>query len=101
MYPAGQTDIGDAIKGVIMAYEELFEPIEVITHFKSGQIIPLRFLWNGRAYPVRRLHSSWKELFGTTRQIHFSVQSDSNDCFELLFDTGDFTWQLARVYLDG
>ncbi|RMG68059.1 MAG: hypothetical protein D6715_03325 [Calditrichaeota bacterium] len=84
-----------------MQYEELFEPIEVITYFREGKLIPLKFRWNGRVYPVRKIHGQWKENQGLARQYHFSVSSDGPDCFELIFDTGDFSWQLARVCLEG
>ncbi len=84
-----------------MHYEELFEPIEVITRFRDGKIIPLKFRWNGRIYPVKKVHGHWKEQQGYSQQHHFSVQSDGPDTFELLFDSADFTWQLARVCLDG
>ncbi|MGH1362077.1 MAG: hypothetical protein ACRBF0_00880 [Calditrichia bacterium] len=83
-----------------MAYEDVFETIEVITHFQRGKIIPLRFLWNGRAYPVKHIHSRWQERIGSTTQIHFSVRSETTDCFELIFDSADYSWQLARVFLD-
>lgn len=84
-----------------MPYEDIFESIEAITHFQNGKLVPLRFRWNGRVYRIKRVHSSWKEKIGSERQIHYSVLADSNDCFELLFDTGDFSWQIARVYLNG
>ncbi len=84
-----------------MAYEDLFEPIEVIVYFRKGRIIPLKFLWNDRPYVVKRVNARWKENLGAKEHIHFSVQSDGPDCFDLLFDTADYTWQLARVYLEG
>ncbi len=84
-----------------MTHEEIFDPIEVITHFQNGKINPLRFLWNGRTYKVTRVNGQWMERFGSTHQIHFSVQTDNSNCFELLFDNSDYSWQLARVYLEG
>lgn len=84
-----------------MHYEELFEPIEVITFFKNGQIIPLKFRWNGRVYKIKQVAGHWKENQGYAQQHHFSVQVEDSDCFELLFDGADFSWQLARVCLDG
>ncbi|HQU71059.1 MAG TPA: DUF6504 family protein [Calditrichia bacterium] len=84
-----------------MAYQDLFEPIEVITHFHDGTISPLRFRWNGRTYRIRQLSASWQERLGNHRHIHFSVRTDNSDCCELLFDTGDFSWQIARVYMNG
>lgn len=84
-----------------MHYEELFEPIEVIVLFQQGQIIPLKFRWNGRVYKIKQLNGCWKENQGYGRQYHFSAQVDGSDCFELLFDSSDFSWQLARVCLEG
>jgi Domain of unknown function (DUF6504) len=84
-----------------MHYENLFEPIEVVTYFREGKIIPLKFRWNGRIYIVRHVHGQWKERQGYAQQYHFSIRCDGIDCYELLFDTGDFSWQLARVCLEG
>ena len=84
-----------------MGYEEIFDAVEVITHFQDGHIRPLRFRWNGRVYPVKRVETQWREPAGSAQILHFSVQSESKDCFELTFDTSNFSWQLARVYLDG
>ncbi len=84
-----------------MHYEELCEPIEVIAYFQHGKIIPLKFRWNGRVYKVRQVNGQWKENQGYAQQLHFSVQVEDSDCFELVFDTADFSWQLARVCLEG
>ncbi|GAB4190833.1 MAG: hypothetical protein Kow00108_26200 [Calditrichia bacterium] len=84
-----------------MHFEDLFEPIEVLSHFKDGKLIPLRFKWNGRSYKIVRINGQWRTHQGYAQQYHFSVSSETPDCFELIFDTGDFTWQLARVCMDG
>jgi len=84
-----------------MHYEELFEPIEVIAYFQDGRVIPLKFRWNGRVYKIRQVHGQWKARNGESYQYHFSVRCESPDCFELIFDTGDFSWQVARVCLEG
>jgi len=84
-----------------MGYEDIFEPIEVVTHFKAGKIIPLRFLWNNRTYKVKTIHQQWSERLGTSLQIHFSIHTDDQNWVELIFDNADLTWQLARVYLEG
>ncbi|MEJ2635042.1 MAG: DUF6504 family protein [Calditrichia bacterium] len=84
-----------------MYYEDLFEPIEVITLFRNGKIIPLKFRWNGRVYKVKQVTGQWRESQGSVQNHHFSVQADGSDCFELLFNGADFSWKLARVCLDG
>ena len=84
-----------------MAYEEIQEPIEVITFFEQGKIHPLRFKWKGEVYKITRVNSRWSTQVGLGREYHFSVTANSPDCFELVFDTTDFNWQLAVVYLEG
>jgi hypothetical protein len=84
-----------------MAYEDIFEPIEVITFFQQGALHPLRFKWKGKVYKITRVNGTWSVQEGLSRQVHFSVTADTPDCFELIFDTADFNWQLARVCLEG
>ena len=84
-----------------MYFEDLFEPIEVITYFQNGKMTPLKFRWNGRVYRIRQVNGHWKEQQGYGQQYHFSVQAEGSDSFELLFDSSDFSWQLARVCLEG
>ncbi len=84
-----------------MVFEDIFEPIEVISHFKEGVIKPLRFKWNGRVYKIRRFNGHWTSHQGYYKQHHFSVVSDSSDYFELMFDSSNMDWQIARVCLDG
>jgi uncharacterized protein (DUF2235 family) len=84
-----------------MTFEDIFESIEVIGHFKDGNLKPLRFKWNGRVYKVRQLNGYWVSHQGYNKQHHFSVISDSSDYFEILFDSSDFGWQVARICMNG
>jgi hypothetical protein len=84
-----------------MIFEDIFEPVEVIAHFKGGKLHPLRFKWKGRVYKVFRIDGHWVSSQGYNKQHHFSVMADTSDRFELLFNGTYFDWQLARVCLDG
>lgn len=84
-----------------MAYQEIRDQIEVIVFFERGRLHPLRFRWNGRAYRIRRVNNSWSVQEGTSRRFHFSVTTNSTDCYELVLDVPDFKWELERVYLEG
>ncbi len=84
-----------------MVYEEIFEPIEVITFFENGHVRPLRFKWKGNVYRIRRVNGTWSTRDGDRYQVYFSVNAEGPDCFELVFNAGDFKWQLARVALEG
>ena len=84
-----------------MVYEDIFESIEVISLFKEGIIKPLRFKWNGRVYKISRINGHWVSPQGYNKQYHFSLIADSSDYFEIVLDTSNFEWQLARVCLEG
>jgi hypothetical protein len=84
-----------------MHFEDIFEPIEVITLFKEGHIKPLRFKWNGRVYKINRINGQWASPQGYNKQIHYSLIADSSDYFEIMLDTSNYEWQVARVCLEG
>lgn len=84
-----------------MVYEDVFEPVEVITLFQHGKIQPLRFRWNERAYKISKINGGWVSDEGINRYYHFSVMSDGPDCFELTFDSRNMSWELSRVCMDG
>lgn len=84
-----------------MAYEEIDEPVEVITFFQDGKLYPLRFKWQGQVYKITSVNSRWSERIGLGRKIHFSVSANTPDCYELIFDTEDLAWNLKCVFLEG
>ncbi len=84
-----------------MKYEDIFEDIEVIGHFKDDKLKPLRFKWSNRVYKIKQVNGGWANHRGYTKQYHFSVRADSSDYVELIFDDSNLTWQIARVGMDG
>jgi len=84
-----------------MSYQEIDEPIEVITFFEQGKLHPLRFRWKGEVYKIMKVNGSWSVQEGLNRKYHFSVTANTPDCFELAFDTVDFNWTLANIYMEG
>lgn len=84
-----------------MIYEEVFEPIDVITVFHNGALQPLRFKWKDAVYKVAKVQSQWTVPKGQGRAYHFAVSTGSPDSFEIIFDADDLQWQLARVAMDG
>ncbi len=84
-----------------IVFEEPNEPVEVLTHFENGRVHPLRFRWRGRVYKVEKVHGNWSQPKGLEREHHFAVSADNSDTFELVFDTTDFRWHVARVVTEG
>ena len=84
-----------------MTHEQINEPIEVITFFQNGNLHPLRFKWKSKVYKITKVNNHWSEKIGLGREVHFSINAGTSDCFELVFDTGSFRWQLAGLGLEG
>jgi hypothetical protein len=84
-----------------MIYEDVYDPVEVISLFRHGKIQPLRFRWNERVYKVSKINGGWVSDEGISRIYHFSVLSEGPDCFELTFDSRNMSWELTRVCMEG
>ena len=80
-----------------MQYEEIGEPIEVITYFHDGLLKPLRFRWQQRVYRITRLHGHWQSRTGAFPVHHFSVGTGGPDVYELQYSTDDQLWRLQRI----
>ena len=84
-----------------MVYEEVYEPIDVISVFQHGKMRPVKFKWNERVYKVDKINGGWVSDEGSNRYYHFSVAAGGPDCFELCFDLRNLSWELTRVCLEG
>jgi len=84
-----------------MIYEDVFEKIDVISLFRNGKLVPLKFKWNERTYSIRKINGSWVCDEGINRLYHYSVTSEGPDCFEIVFDSRNMSWELSRVCLEG
>jgi hypothetical protein len=84
-----------------MRYEDIGDPIEVITLFRDGALKPLKFRWKGRVYRISRVNGGWCSDEGATKFHHFSVMSDGPDVYELAYNSSDLNWELSRVCLVG
>ena len=84
-----------------MVYEEVFEPIDVITVFQNGGLQPLRFTWKDAIYRISKIQSCWAVTQAQGRAYNFAVSTGSPDSFEMIFNAADLKWKLARVSRDG
>ena len=79
--------------------EQLNEPIDVITKFAENKLTPVKFLWNGREYLVRKINLSYSTWEGRSKIYYFAV-SDSMNYFKLRFDSEKLSWTLLESYTD-
>jgi len=78
-------------------FESINEAVDVIVKFARQKVVPVKFRWRNREYPIHRLnllhsHHQGREL------IHvFSVSNDDH-VFTLSFHTASLSWKLNDMY---
>jgi plasmid rolling circle replication initiator protein Rep len=81
----------------MLKINEVFEPVEVIAHFKNLKIEILRFKWNGSVYKISEMLQSWKIPNGEGFNTHYVVTCKDKDLLcELSFCNTDMKWELVR-----
>ncbi len=84
-----------------MRYEEIGDPIEVITLFRNGTMNPLRFRWKNHVYKVSQVNGRWVTDEGYNRRKHFAICTEGPDVYELSYTIESQHWELTRVCLVG
>ncbi len=84
-----------------MRYEDIGDPIEVITLFQGGRMRPLKFRWNNRVYRVSKINGGWVSDEGYNRRRHYAVCADGPDVYEISYSIETMIWELTRVCLVG
>jgi hypothetical protein len=79
--------------------EEINQIVEVVTIFKTNQVIPWKFLWQGREYIIRKINLVYSSWEGRNKIYYFTV-SDSANYFKLQFNTDNLKWTLLESYVD-
>jgi len=81
--------------------EEILETVEMLGHFRNGSVVPCRFRWRDRVYPITKVSLRWESRVGAFKLYHFMVRTRSGDVYEIHFDTENLRWTLDCVYCDG
>lgn len=84
-----------------MAHETIDTGIEMIAHFTGKTINPIRFLWSKRAYKIKKIKHRWVERQGQIKLVHFTVEVDTSDVVEIIFNNETFEWKLKTVQYPG
>ena len=83
-----------------MRIEKIEEPVEVIVHFGTGMVAPIRFLWRGRAHKVKSVRGRWTTLQGQQRCYHWAIMADDVGACELAMDGEQMSWRIDSVSID-
>ena len=84
-----------------MQLERLEEAVTCRADFSGGRVTPLQFVQRGREHAVRAVHSRWLDRAGRHPQFYFSAETESGEVYELRLDSGDMTWHVHSVMLEG
>lgn len=80
-------------------FSEINEPIEVMTLFRDGKALPLKFFWHGREITIKTINLTWSHWEGRAKIYYFAV-SDSANYFKLRFNSNSLNWTLLESYVD-
>ena len=83
-----------------MRVEDIDEAVSVRADFRGGDVTPRAFRRGGKSYTVTRVNARWVDREGTSPVWRFSVQA-GDDTYVLALRTGEMTWRLEKVMVDG
>jgi hypothetical protein len=93
--------MGSILKGlkVEIMLEQVNQPVDVACKFTGNNLIPLKFLWQGREYFIKKINLTYSSWEGRVKFYYFAV-SDSTNYFKLQFNTDNLKWTLLESYVD-
>lgn len=80
-------------------FENINEPIDVISKFSENKLIPLKFLWHNREYFVKKINLAYSAREGQSKLYYFAVSDEAN-YFKLQFNSENLNWTLLETYVD-
>ncbi len=83
-----------------MRVEDIDEPVSVRADFRGGEVTPRAFKRGGKTYTVTEVNARWVDREGAQPVRRFSVQA-GGDTYFLALMTGEMTWRLEKVMVDG
>ncbi|MEJ0021887.1 MAG: hypothetical protein WDN47_04940 [Candidatus Doudnabacteria bacterium] len=79
--------------------EQINETIEVIARFSGNKATPVKFLWQGREIPVKKINLTYSRFEGRVKFYFFAVSDDTN-YFKLQFNSDSLIWTLLESYVE-
>lgn len=68
--------------------------VNVLASFTNKKLEPMCFTWQNREYTVEKINFVHVAKEGISNLVHFSITTDSNDTYQLTFNTKDLYWTL-------
>jgi hypothetical protein len=76
--------------------QSLNEKIEVLAVFKGGKVYPKKFIWNNKAYAVKKINYNWQERCGQEVISCFSISTDP-DVYQISFNNTSLAWKMDKI----
>jgi len=80
--------------------QDINQPIDVIVVFRKGQMVPVRFRWDGRVVKIARVTGWWKTDEGTFKVKHFSIIDRDSQFCQLSYKERTAEWFLEKIWLE-
>jgi hypothetical protein len=84
-----------------MRHEIIDEAIPVRADFQGGSVSPIAFRRGGREHRVVSVNARWIDRAGRHPHFFFSVTVETGDVYQMQLASGDMTWRLDSVALEG
>jgi hypothetical protein len=80
--------------------QDVNQPIDVIVVFQKGQMVPVRFRWDGKVVKIARVTGWWKTDEGTFKVKHFAVIDQDSQFCQLSYKERTAEWFLDKIWLE-
>lgn len=89
-------------------FEQINEPVDVAALFSARggttfggkpTLIPKKFKWQGREYPIKTVNLTYSSFEGRIKFYYFAV-SDNTSYFKLRFNSQNLSWVLLESYVE-
>jgi hypothetical protein len=80
--------------------QEIDQPIDVIAAFQEGEMIPVRFRWNGRVIKIARVTGRWKTDEGRFRIKRFAVIDGNLQFCRLSYRERTGEWFPDKIWME-
>jgi hypothetical protein len=80
--------------------QEIKQPIDVVVVFQKGQMVPVRFRWNGRIVKIARVTGRWRANEGRFKIRYFAVIDGDSQFCQLSYKERTGEWFLEKIWVE-
>ena len=77
--------------------QKIDENIDIILIYKNNSMFPVKFRWNDKHYPVKRINNRWVEREGSFKKYFFTLSCGKEEVYEVYLHTKNMNWKLNAI----